>query len=81
MTAGASFKKVDTLWTVIFQLGVRYYCEQMKYNSASSRHSNMNVNVYQPGGYARGACNEGVNLILRLMTERTLRAMQMLICQ
>eukprot|EP00957_Ditylum_brightwellii_P066292 5032015-Ditylum_brightwellii.AAC.1 len=35
----------------------------MKYNSALSCHSEVNMKVCQPGDYDGGANNEGVNLI------------------
>eukprot|EP00957_Ditylum_brightwellii_P071935 5467627-Ditylum_brightwellii.AAC.1 len=60
---GANCKEVDMLCTVIVQLGIKYHCEQMKYNLASSHHSKINMKVYQLGDYAGGALNEGVNLI------------------
>eukprot|EP00957_Ditylum_brightwellii_P107814 8224631-Ditylum_brightwellii.AAC.1 len=60
---GNNYKDVGMVWTVIVPLGVKYHHEQMKCDSSSSYCSKMNIKVCQPGDYAGGSCNEGVNLI------------------
>eukprot|EP00957_Ditylum_brightwellii_P044741 3392625-Ditylum_brightwellii.AAC.1 len=60
---GTNCKEVDMLCTVIARSEIKYHHKRMKYDSASSCCSKMNMTVCQPGGYAGGACNKGVNII------------------